>query len=284
MPVGDTAASTSKTRAKPRSLSAKQGKTAKPGSGETPGKKAALKQPPDKLLRPASAPPKGASPKQAAPRAGSPRSPGPTPSHISKAPKTPASPHADKLRTPVTAPAPEALPAPDRQRVEQAAKAERQSEQRQAEYYEKGIAHFNVRKFARALPLLEKAAEGPNTALRHRAHVYSEICRKQIGNQKVDLKTAEDHYNYGVRLMNDRRLTEAEHHLQRALRLAPKAAYVHYANGVLSALQGNTESAFGHLKRAIEIDPLNRVLALNDADLAGVAGRPPIARLLREGD
>ena len=158
-----------------------------------------------------------------------------------------------------------------------AAKLERQNEQRQAENYEKAVAYFNERKFSRALPLLEKAEEGPNVSFRHRSHVYAEICRQQIGNsEKMQLKTAEDCYNYAVKLMNDRRLEEAEQHLQRALRLAPKAGYVHYAHAVLSALQGNAESAFGNLKRAIEIDPLNRVLALNDADLAKVIGHPPL--------
>jgi tetratricopeptide (TPR) repeat protein len=164
-----------------------------------------------------------------------------------------------------------------------AAKAERQLEQRQTENYEKAVAYFNTRKFSRALPLLEKAVEGPNAALRHRAHVYADICRQQITTEKLDLKTADDHYNYGVKLMNDRRLDEAEQHLQRALRLAPKAGHILYANAALSALQGNAESAFGNLKRAIEIDPLNRVLALNDADLASVIGYPPIAQLVREG-
>ena len=184
------------------------------------------------------------------------------------------------MAQPVAPPPP---PPIDRQ-AEQAAKLERQNEQRQAENYEKAVALFNERKFSRALPLLEKAEEGPNVALRHRAHVYAEICRRQAGeNEKVQFKTAEDHYNYAVKLMNDRRLEEAQEHLQRALRLAPKAGYVHYAHAVLSALQGNAESAFGNLKRAIEIDPLNRVLALNDADLASVVGHPPIAQLLHEG-
>jgi tetratricopeptide (TPR) repeat protein len=129
---------------------------------------------------------------------------------------------------------------------------------------------------------LEKALEGPDATLRHRAQVYTEICRRQISNQKVQLKTAEDNYNYAVKLMNDRRLEEAQRHLQRALQMAPKAGYVHYANAVLSALLGDAESAFGNLKRAIEIDPLNRVLALNDADLASVASHPRIAHLLNE--
>jgi tetratricopeptide (TPR) repeat protein len=174
-------------------------------------------------------------------------------------------------------------PPPVDKHAEQAAKAVRELEQRQNENYEKAVESFNARKFSRALPLLEKAAEGPNATLRHRAQVYADICRRQISSEKVELKTADDHYNYGVKLMNDRRLEEAERHLQRALRLAPKAGYVHYANAVLSALQGNAESAFGNLKRAIEIDPLNRVLALNDADLGSVMGHPPIARLLHEG-
>lgn len=164
-----------------------------------------------------------------------------------------------------------------------AAKAERQLEQRQTEQYEKAVEYFNARKFARALPLMEKAAEGPNVTLRHRAHVYAEICGRQISAEKVELKTAEDHYNYGVKLMNDRRLEEAERYLQKALRLAPKAGHVHYANAVLSALKGNAELAFGNLKRAIEIDPLNRVLALNDADLGSVITHPPIAELLHQG-
>ncbi len=174
-------------------------------------------------------------------------------------------------------------PPPVNKQAQQAAKAERQLEQRQTEYYEKAVALFNSRKFTRALGLLEKALDGPDATLRQRAKVYADICRRQITNEKVQLKTAEDHYNYGVKLMNDRRLDEAQRHLQRALQMAPKAGYVHYANAVLSALQGDAESAFGNLKRAIEIDPLNRVLALNDADLAGVTKHPPIVHLLSEG-
>jgi tetratricopeptide (TPR) repeat protein len=180
------------------------------------------------------------------------------------------------------APPPPPPPPVDKQ-AEQAAKVERQLGLRQAEHYEKAVAMFNARKYSRAHTLLEKAVEGPDLTIRHRAQVYAEICRRQIGHEKLQLKTAEDHYNYAVKLMNDRRFDDARQHLQRALQMAPKAGYVHYANAVLSALQGDAESAFGNLKKAIEIDPLNRVLALNDADLAAVASHPPIVHLLSEG-
>lgn len=199
------------------------------------------------------------------------------------APQQPSAPPEQRRKVVAAKPLPPPPPPAVDKQAEQAAKAERQLELRQSEYYEKAVEYFNTRKFSRALPLLEKAAEGPNATLRHRAHVYADICSRQISNEKVELKTADDHYNYGVKLMNDRRLAEAEQHLQRALRLAPKAGHVLYANAVLSALQGNAESAFGNLKRAIEIDPLNRVLALNDADLGSVLGHPPIAQLLHQG-
>jgi tetratricopeptide (TPR) repeat protein len=202
-------------------------------------------------------------------------------SRAAAAPQAPVAPIDRRPKAAKTVPPPP--PAAVDKQAEQAAKAERQLELRQTENYERAVQYFNARKFSRALPFMEKAADGPNVTLRHRAHVYADICRRQIGDEKVELKTADDNYNYGVKLMNDRRLEEAERYLQRALRLAPKAGHVHYANAVLAALRGNVDAVFGNLKRAIEIDPLNRVLALNDADLHSVLTHPPIAHLLHQG-
>jgi hypothetical protein len=171
-------------------------------------------------------------------------------------------------------------PAPVDKQAEQAAQAARQLELKQVDFYEKAVAEFNNRRYAKALALLQKVEEGPNATFRHRAHVYAEICRQKASSEKPQLKTADDHYNYGIKLMNDRKLDEAEQHLQRALRLAPEAAYLHYAHAVLRALKGDARAAFENLKKAIEIDPQSRVLALNDADLAGVASDPLISQLL----
>jgi tetratricopeptide (TPR) repeat protein len=257
----------------------------KPGVGKPDaGKKAA----PEKAAPVKAAPEKKAAATQKAAAAKNPsKAPAPTKqkaaqtSQSTAAPAPAAAPLRLRKIMVRTAPPPPAPPPVDRQ-AEQAAKVVRQLELRQAEYYDKAVTLFNTKKFARALSLLEKTLEGPDATLRHRAQVYTEICRRQISNQKVQLKTAEDHYNYAVKLMNDRRLEEAQRYLQRALQIAPKAGYVHYANAVLSALLGDADSAFGNLKRAIEIDPLNRVLALNDADLASVASHPRIAHLLNE--
>ena len=50
----------------------------------------------------------------------------------------------------------------------------------------------------------------------------------------MPIRTPEDHYNGAVALINSGRLEEAEQHLNRALKLTPRADHVYYA---LSAVQ-----------------------------------------------
>ena len=156
----------------------------------------------------------------------------------------------------------------------------RESEERQAAQYSEAVKQFNARKFGRALARFEKAAGGPNPSLRHRAGVYARICRGRARSSNVRLKTADEFYNYGIQLVNERRLDEAQQSLKRALKLQPKAGHIHLATAVLKALQADPAAAYQSLKKAIELDGRNRVLARNDPDLAGVASDPAIAGLL----
>jgi len=156
------------------------------------------------------------------------------------------------------------------------------AEERQAMQYGKAMRHFNSRHFDRALELFKEIIEGPHPTLRHRARVHAKICRQQKQEGKVQLNTAEEYYNYGIKLMNERSLEEAERYLKQALKLDPKAGHVHFARAVLGALTGDNERSYESLKRAIELDPRHRYMALNDADLAGVLNDPSIATLLHE--
>ena len=156
------------------------------------------------------------------------------------------------------------------------------AEERQAMQYGKAMRHFNSRHFDRALELFKEIIEGPHPTLRHRARVHAKICRQQKQEGKVQLNTAEEYYNYGIKLMNERSLEEAERYLKQALKLDPKAGHVHFARAVLGALSGDSERSYESLKRAIELDPRHRYMALNDADLAGVLNDPSIATLLHE--
>ena len=163
----------------------------------------------------------------------------------------------------------------------QDARIARQLSERQAAHYGAAVGYLNIKKFAQARSRFEKAADGPDVALRHRAKVYAEICRSRIETRKLRLKSADDYYNYGIRLMNDRQVDEAEHHLGEALKLDPNADHVHYATAVLQAIKGDTAGVHRSLSRAIELNPRNRPLALNDSDLAAVREDPSISDLLR---
>ncbi len=163
----------------------------------------------------------------------------------------------------------------------QDARIVRQLSERQAAHYEVAVGHLNSRNFVQARSRFEKAADGPDTTLRHRAKIYAEICRSRIETRKLRLKSVDDYYNYGIKLMNDRQLDEAERHLGEALRLDPRADHVYYATAVLHAIRGNTAGVHQSLTRAIELNPRNRPLALNDSDLATVREDPSISDLLR---
>jgi len=157
------------------------------------------------------------------------------------------------------------------------------SERRQGEQYALGVEAFQAGKVKRAIDLFEKVTEGPDTGLRHRAHVHIQVCRRQTQSDKVELSTPDDHYNYAVKLINDRRLDEAEEHLDKALKKAAGAGYMHYAKAVVAALRKDKANAYRSLSRAVEIDDKHRIQARRDPDMAAVRDDARIAELM-QGD
>ena len=172
-------------------------------------------------------------------------------------------------------------PTPEEKERLKAARAQRESEDRQALLFGKAVKLFNSKKHPQALKLFEEVAGGPHPSLRHRAGVYVEICRQRLRPSKVKLKTADEYYNYGIQLVNERRLDEAESQFRNALKMQPRAAHVHLAAAILGALSGDIEKTYNSLKKAIALDPRSRILALNDADLSSVVDEPAIAKLLQ---
>jgi tetratricopeptide (TPR) repeat protein len=156
-----------------------------------------------------------------------------------------------------------------------------ETENEQLQLFEKAMEAFRAADFKTAIERFEVAAKGPDGPMRHRAAVHIRICRQRIGSDTVNLKTVDDHYNYAIRLMNDRRLDEATEHLEKALQLAKTPpAHVHYALAVVAALQEDAPAGFERLRQAIEIDPRQRWIARRDSDLTTLTGFPPIAELL----
>jgi len=160
------------------------------------------------------------------------------------------------------------------------AAATRDVTQAQLKLFEQAVRLFHARQFAEARGLFEKAQNGPNREMAHNAELHTRMCDGRLAKPVVDLKTAEEHYNYGVAMINARNLHEARQHLERALQMEPQADYILYAMALSRGLEGDVDGAHEYLKRAIELEPRNRIAARQDADFALFSDHPQMQQLL----
>jgi len=152
--------------------------------------------------------------------------------------------------------------------------------EKQLQNFEAAIKLFHGRRFKEARELFLEAAAGPERDVAHRAQLHASMCDRRLQQTSVTLRTPEDFYNYGVALLNTRKVEEARLHLERALELAPDSDHVHYALALAHALAGELTPAHDHLRRAIELEPRNRIMARQDADFAPLSGQPQFQALL----
>ncbi len=151
---------------------------------------------------------------------------------------------------------------------------------RLAKDYDQAVTLLNGRRFAKALPLFESIAEAGDSVVGHSAGMYARICRERLSDVTKELKTADDHYNYAVKLLNDRDLDGSKASVERAIKLDSKNADAHYVRAVVAALRSDATQAWKSLGRAIELNPSVRLTARRDSDLAGVVDDSRIASLL----
>ncbi len=174
----------------------------------------------------------------------------------------------------VHAPAPMGSPAPH------TAAAPAHDGPRQLADFEAAMKLFHARRLKEARDLFVKAAAGPESDVANRARMHIAMCDQRLQQTILNLRSAEDYYNYGVALINSRKVAEACTHLEKALEIAPASDHIHYALALAQALGGNFAQAHDNLKRAIELEPRNRLIARQDADFAPLANQPPLDALI----
>ena len=154
------------------------------------------------------------------------------------------------------------------------------SAQKQLGSFEAAMKLFHARDLKQARDLFLEAAKGPERDVAHRARLHAAMCDRRLEQAAPNLHSAEDYYTYGVAQLNLRKVAEAREHLEQALQLAPGADYIYYALALAQALGGDLTGAHENMKRAIELEPCNRIMARQDADFAPLANQPPFDVLL----
>jgi tetratricopeptide (TPR) repeat protein len=150
----------------------------------------------------------------------------------------------------------------------------------QTDTFNKAAEAFHQRDFKKAKDLFEQAADGPNREMGFSARNHLRMCEQRLAKREVKLETAEDHYTFAVTLMNRQDFSGALPHLEKAVSGAD-ADHYHYALAVAHGQTGNVEKAAHHLRRALDLQPRNRNLALSDNDFAETARHPQIREILQ---
>jgi len=150
----------------------------------------------------------------------------------------------------------------------------------QEQLYAQAMKLYQQGEFARAIEIFEQAAQGPSPEIAHLARVHKLASQRRLSQAKPKLQTPEEHYDYGIALLNERRLEEAEQHLLKALASLPQADYVHYALAICYGFKGAFDKAAEHLRKAVELRPENRVKARYDPDFEAFLRQPQLREIL----
>ena len=148
------------------------------------------------------------------------------------------------------------------------------------ENYQVALKAMQEHKFEKAKALFQKVmASGPRE-LADRTAVHLSSCNQRMARNATTFKTAEEHYDYSVSLMNIGDYVGAREHLEKILKQNSKADYAVYGLSVLNCLTGHFEDSLRGLAEAIRLNPGNRFQARNDSDFQNLADDPRFTELI----
>ncbi len=145
---------------------------------------------------------------------------------------------------------------------------------RQEEYlaavrlYEQALEALRGGSFQKAAAtLLQIIKEFPEEReLHERCELYLKVCKRESEPQAPQPRTLEEHVYAATLALNAGAEDEGLRHLAAAGALDPASDHVHYMLAVARALKGETNASVEHLRRAIELNPDNRLLAIQEPD------------------
>ena len=108
------------------------------------------------------------------------------------------------------------------------------------------------------------------------------MCERRMQSAPPEFATAEENYNHGIARLNSRELPMARRYFEAALSLAPNGDHIYYALALCCGLGGDLQGCYENLKRAIDLQPRNRLYARQDQDFNIIVQHPVFHQLLYE--
>jgi tetratricopeptide (TPR) repeat protein len=150
----------------------------------------------------------------------------------------------------------------------------------QLKIYEHAVQLFSQRKLEEARERFLEVAKGPAPHISDKARSYAQVCERRTNASEMKFTTAEDHFNYGVERLNARDVELAKQHFESAISIQPDADHVLYTLALCCGFAGDGNGACENLKRAIDLEPRNRILARQDPEFSALAAQFPALRAL----
>jgi tetratricopeptide (TPR) repeat protein len=135
--------------------------------------------------------------------------------------------------------------------------------------YERGLRALQEKQYGRATQALRSILDlyPEEKELHERARLYLNICERQALPPDKTPQGFDERVYAATLAINAGSYDDGLAQLQALLAEAPTSDHVHYMLAVAHTLRHELGQAAAHLERAIELDPDNRMLAWQDADL-----------------
>jgi len=126
--------------------------------------------------------------------------------------------------------------------------------------------------------LLDRYAQVSEVAAR--ARTYLAISESRLRTESMLPRDADSLYDRGVIELNRGEYVAAQEMFERALKLEPEAAHIHYGLAATRARLGSIDLALQSLQRALHLQPNLRVRAQHDQDLTPLRNDPDFDKLV----
>jgi tetratricopeptide (TPR) repeat protein len=148
--------------------------------------------------------------------------------------------------------------------------------------FERGFQALQQRQFGRAAELLSVVVNNfpDEKEIQERARVYLSICERQAATRDSRPRSFEERVNAATVAINRAAFDEGLALLRKLEAEDSENDHVQYMLGVVYGSVGDIEQALAHLRNAIELNPENRFLSTQDADLESLRQHAGFAAMI----